>query len=171
MQNQEAKVNSNFNAALNNQRNATYENAYNDYTISQGIANRYIKNGKSQAFAIGEVYVCTPGTLTNQTIDSFTTNVNVSKNSVNIQIKQVRQNNINVYEKWLKEQEKLRNQTDDEFISLDPSLYPDWFFIEPNITKIPLRHHLLIAYLKVPTNFIIMFMTMNKDCTSPIWHC
>ena len=73
--------------------NYTSQAAINSITgISQATANYYIDSGAAAAMAAGTSWGCTPGALTKAAINTFTTDVNTTRISVNSQINTVKAN-------------------------------------------------------------------------------
>jgi RHS repeat-associated protein len=75
--------------------------------IPQSLANYYINQGANAAYAIGAVYGCTPGTLTNQAVAQFTNDVNASKDSVNTQIAVVKNDKLQENAAWQEAQKPV----------------------------------------------------------------
>jgi RHS repeat-associated protein len=71
----------------------TSQAAINSITgISQATANYYIDSGAAAAMAAGRSWGCTPGDLTKAAINTFATNVNATRVSVNSRISAVKAN-------------------------------------------------------------------------------
>jgi RHS repeat-associated protein len=75
--------------------------------IPQSLANYSINQGANAAYAIGAVYGCTPGTLTNQAVAQFTNDVNASKDSVNTQIAVVKNDKLQENAAWQEAQKPV----------------------------------------------------------------
>jgi RHS repeat-associated protein len=89
LQNAYIRANNAFNARLNYAYGVDYRNqsAINSmHGISQATANAYIEYGREAALAIGGTYGCTPGTLTNQAINTFASDVDSARVRVNKKI-------------------------------------------------------------------------------------
>jgi RHS repeat-associated protein len=69
--------------------------------IPQSLADRYINQGVGAVYAIGAVYGCAPGALTNRALETFRQDIDASKADVNSRIDEVKRSKTDLYEAWL----------------------------------------------------------------------
>jgi hypothetical protein len=127
LQNAYIRANNAFNSRLNYAYGVDYRNqsAINSiHGISQATANAYIEYGRQAALAIGGTYGCTPGSLTNQAINTFASDVDSARVRVNKRIASVKASKQSKHNAWVAEQARLAaTQSLQQLQKTNPSAY------------------------------------------------